>query len=193
MTAAFVGCGPKSEQTGEAEDTLYSGTSEEEAPLVIDLRIPKQKLSVGGKYPVRLTWSSGQDVSRAVGKMESSGVIALSNVSDLTWDDVVGNYEEELEGRGEFHITGTGLGQLSVRISGLDASGDILWGPREAIYFLATKNGVYTNTYSSLLLELDHLQRLRDSGSITRREYKERRDSILNRGTKVEVEIDSSG
>lgn len=179
----FIACGPDSKETTDGD------TSEVMAPLKMNFTIPEQKLSVGGNFPLHLTWS-GKEVPRAVGKIEASGVISLTDMPDLAWDDVKPG--EELKGRGEFRITDTGMGQIGVQISALDESGNTLWSPRETIYFLATQKGVYTNTTSPMLLEIEHLRRLRDSGAITEREYSERVDSILGSGAKVEVEVDTS-
>jgi hypothetical protein len=119
-------------------------------------------------------------VYRAVGQIETSGVVSLTEVPDLEWKNL--RADEEVIVQTVFYLKDFGEGEIKAQVLVLDELGKTRYGRAATLYFLVTKEGVFTGTSSPLLLKLEYLERLLKSGTITQKEYEEAREKVLGGG-----------
>ncbi|MEE9225957.1 MAG: hypothetical protein V3U68_07175, partial [Bacteroidota bacterium] len=123
-----------------------------------------------------------ENVHRAVGEVDVSGDLALTDISDLEWNNLLAG--EHVITRGTFRIEDLGDGEIKASIMVLDETGQVLYGRSSALYFLVTEDQILTGSSSPMLLKIEHLKTALNSGAITQEEYEEALEEVLGGGAK---------
>ena len=149
-------------------------------PLEVGLDVGGGELFVGRNFPLTLIFIPQENVRRATGQVEASGVVALSDTTELFWNDLGAGEEHSSEL--QFSIDGPGEGEIRALVQVFDETGEILYGRSASLYFLVTEEEVLTGTSSPLELKLRRLERDLESGAITEEQYQELLDEVLGGG-----------
>ena len=140
----------------------------------------EEVLFIGEDYFVTLTFTPLSNESRSKADIEVSGVISLGDIPLLEWSNLI--EQQNITAKVPFSIGQIGEGEIRGTVQIMEETGEILYGRRADLYFLATEEGVFTNNYSPLLLKTEHLKKKLELGLISQQAYQEELEKILGSG-----------
>lgn len=155
-------------------------------PVDVQLTVDQGSV-VGEPTPFQVTFTPRDDFHRAAGVVSASGVVSIVESPSLIWE--APRNGDRLINQGIIQIDDYGEGELRFNVTVYDESDNSIFGRSSIMYFLATEEGIFTNSSSPMLLKKDYLQLLLVTMKITPLEYQKRLNQLLGGGAKEESEI----
>ena len=190
LAAAGMACSastsdPRTTHTTEPGRNRLGPTSETTPekvlpPLQVGLEFDENRLRVGARVPLVMTFVPDVEVLVATGNVEASGVVELVGPAGFSWG-ALGPGDEQVEEL-VFEIHSAGEAEIKASVEVVAAEEEIRYGRSFTLYLLATEENVFVGTTGPLALQVERLDADLASGAITDQQYRELLEEVLGAG-----------